>query len=119
METVIITKNEKVSAKMVCRIKETYITDKLFTLKDMDIILHFFEYNDVDMVFLDIEDELTNWQEMWEKISYIDKKIKIVLLCVDNNYAVKAYEMGVFDYIIKPIRFKRLMELFYKLKYAG
>lgn len=61
------------------------------------------------MILLDADDDTTDWQYLIQKIREINKQIKVVLLSNYANQAVRAYEEGVFDFLIRPVK-KRQME---------
>lgn len=39
---------------------------------------------------------------------------EVIIICQDGNYALKAYELGAVDYIIKPFGWTRFSKAFYK-----
>ena len=112
MDIVIIVNDAKISSTINSITKETVLCK---SIKSENIIF-FLEYNKADIVFIDVENEKTNWQLLCEQVFYIDSRIKIVLLCNGNEYALEAFEIGVFDYIIKPIDQKQLERVLKKWK---
>ncbi len=64
--------------------------------------------HNVDMVMLDADDNAVGWQCLAEKFKKINKQIKVVLLSCNKDDAVRAYEAGVFDYLLKPVKKKQL-----------
>jgi len=71
-------------------------------------VREYFARYDVDMVLLDADDEAVGWQYLADKIWEADKRTKVVLLSCNKEDAVKAYEAGVFDYLLKPVKKKQL-----------
>lgn len=63
---------------------------------------------DVDMIILDADDDIVGWQYLTEKFRNINRQAKIVLLSCNIDGAVRAYESGVFDYLLKPVKKKQL-----------
>ena len=69
--------------------------------------------HDVDMMLLDADDDAVGWQYLAGVFATISKKTKIVLLSWNQDDAVRAYEAGVFDYLLKPVKknqMERVME---------
>ncbi|MBC5635354.1 response regulator [Ornithinibacillus sp. BX22] len=61
-----------------------------------------------DVVFLDIEMPGMNGLELAGKIQEINHHIEIVFVTGYNEYAIEAFELFAFDYILKPILGNRL-----------
>jgi two-component system, LytTR family, response regulator len=69
--------------------------------------LEYLKSNDVDLMFLDIEMEgLTGIQ----LLNVLKEKPKIVLTTAYDQYAIKAFDLDVSDYLLKPISFERFMQ---------
>lgn len=61
----------------------------------------------VDLIFLDIQmEELTGIQMM----EALQIKPKVILTTAYDEYALKAYELDVCDYLLKPISFQRFLQ---------
>jgi putative two-component system response regulator len=60
----------------------------------------------VDLVLTDINMPIMDGLELLEKIRFLDKETPVVLMTAyaDLDVAVKAIQMGAFDFIIKPYR---------------
>ncbi len=71
---------------------------------------HFLEkYNsDFDLLFIDIELPDLNGMDAMHKLRLIDEKVMIIFVTNLAQYAVNGYEVGAFDFIIKPITFYNL-----------
>jgi two-component system LytT family response regulator len=67
-----------------------------------------------DLVFLDIEMPVLNGFEMLAKIK--EHPPKIVFTTAYDQYAIKAFEEGSIDYLLKPIEIDRLDKTVTKLK---
>ncbi|MBI2418487.1 MAG: response regulator transcription factor [Ignavibacteriales bacterium] len=59
----------------------------------------------IDVVLLDIEMPEKSGLQMLEELDY---KPAIILVTAKEQYAVKAYELDVVDYLVKPITYPRL-----------
>ncbi len=63
---------------------------------------------DADMIFMDADDDITDWQYLVQQFREINSRMKIVLLSSNADQSVRAYEAGVFDYLIKPVKKKQM-----------
>lgn len=61
-----------------------------------------------ETVFLDMEMPDMQGLKLAEEISEINPKIEIIFLTGHREFAVEAFELGVKDYLIKPLSFDRL-----------
>ena len=69
--------------------------------------LSFLRNNKVDLIFLDIQmDEFTGIQF----IESLKEHPYIILTTAFDEYALKAYELDVIDYLLKPIPFERFVK---------
>jgi len=67
-----------------------------------------------DLIFLDIEMPILNGFEMLAKLS--DHQPKVVFTTAYDQYAIKAFDEGSIDYLLKPIELERLDKTIHKLK---
>jgi two-component system, LytTR family, response regulator len=73
--------------------------------------LNFLEKNELDLVFVDIEMPIINGLELIETIQ-AKRGIKIpkfILTTGYDAYALKSYQFGVIDYLMKPVTFKNIV----------
>jgi two-component system LytT family response regulator len=71
--------------------------------------LHFLEKEKIDCVFLDIEmPQLTGLEFVEALKAKLGNAIpKIILVTGYSQYALSGFDHGVFDYLVKPVSFKR------------
>lgn len=69
--------------------------------------LQFIQNNKVDLVFLDIQMEELTGIQMLEAITH---KPYIIITSAYAEYALKGYELNVFDYLLKPFGFERFLQ---------
>lgn len=68
---------------------------------------HFLKHHDIDLIFLDIQmDELSGI----EFLKRLEKKPYTILTTAFSNYTLKAFELDVVDYLLKPIRYERFRQ---------
>lgn len=79
-------------------------------------VCDFVSAHDVDIVLLDIRMPKMSGLEVCQKIAEISPKTKIIILSGYNEfeYAKKALEYGVIDYILKPVQQEELQKSLYK-----
>jgi two-component system LytT family response regulator len=68
------------------------------------LALDFIRNNDVQLVFLDIEMDIMNGIEMLEKII---ARPQIIFTTAFSEYAPKAFDLAVTDFLLKPYTFDR------------
>ncbi|OFI05552.1 transcriptional regulatory protein YpdB [Clostridium acetireducens DSM 10703] len=71
--------------------------------------LDYLQKNSVDIVFLDISMPKINGMEFGKIINNFDKKPKIVFITAYKEYAIEAFEVHAFDYILKPYSQDRIL----------
>lgn len=61
-----------------------------------------------DIVFMDIEMPMMNGMEAAKKLREIDTKVMIYFITNMAQYAIKGYEVGAMDFIVKPVTYPQL-----------
>lgn len=69
--------------------------------------MSFLQSNKVDLMFLDIEMEGFTGLQL---INTLQHPPKIILTTAYDQYALKAFDLNVSDYLLKPISFERFMK---------
>ena len=65
-------------------------------------LLDCLKYNDVSLVFSNINMPVINGLDLIKYIKDIDENIEVAFITEDEKYALKAFEVGAFGYILKP-----------------
>ena len=65
-------------------------------------VLDYFSNNTADAVFLDIEMPVLDGLTVGEKLKTLPKPPKIIFSTGFDQFAVRAFELEAFDYILKP-----------------
>jgi two-component system LytT family response regulator len=78
--------------------------------------LSIIELHQPDLIFLDIEMPVLNGFEMLSKLNH---QPKVVFTTAYDQYAIKAFEEGSIDYLLKPIEIERLDKTINKLKQSN
>lgn len=69
--------------------------------------LDFMRVNQVDLIFLDIEMEGFSGIQL---VNSLKKTPLVIFTTAYENYAIKAFELGATDYLLKPFSFERFMQ---------
>ncbi|MEE4115868.1 MAG: LytTR family DNA-binding domain-containing protein [Marinilabiliaceae bacterium] len=64
----------------------------------------FFRYNKVDLLFLDVQ---MNEYSGLELLNRLESKPHVILTTAFGHYSLKAFDLEIDDYLLKPIRFDR------------
>lgn len=85
------------------------LIEVIFTSSDAnDAFIKLAKY-DIDILFLDIEMPLLNGFEILEKIGQYT--FQVVFTTAHENYALKAFKIHAFDYLIKPVESTQLEDV--------
>lgn len=71
---------------------------------------------EVDLLFLDIEMKGQNGMDTAKKIREFDSNIYIVFVTGYTEYVFDGYGVDALDYIIKPVKISRLMEVLHRVR---
>ncbi|MGL5088829.1 MAG: LytR/AlgR family response regulator transcription factor [Cetobacterium sp.] len=73
--------------------------------------LKFVEANNIDVVFLDINMPELDGMTLGKIIQKVNNKIKLVFISAYKDFAVDAFEIKAFDYILKPYSEYRIINV--------
>lgn len=105
----ILVDDEKPALKALAYLLKQYPYIKIIgTFTDVDEALMALEKETVHLLFLDIDMPKSNGIEAAKKILANNSKINIIFVTAYSSFAVEAFELNAFDYIMKPIDPKRL-----------
>ncbi|MET3545669.1 two-component system response regulator YesN [Paenibacillus favisporus] len=90
---------------------------RIFTAKDGEEALRIALDNRIDIIFTDIRMPNMDGLTMIEHLKKQSESIKIIILSVYGHfdYARQALKLGAFDYLLKPIETKDIVEMLHKL----
>lgn len=113
---VVVCDDEKTQVEVLSAFLRAYNTKfniKINEITDSRELIKKIKNIEIDIAFLDIEMEPYNGIEVGKRIRKIHKNTIIVYITGFKEYALNAFEIRAFDYIIKPItekNFRRLMK---------
>lgn len=82
---------------------------------DFDELIFHIHKEKIDILIVYIN---TNSDERLQNIQQImdhDPNIKVVLVSNSKNFAIRAFEIGVYDYILEPIKKERIIKTFNRI----
>lgn len=79
-------------------------------------VLKFIQENCIDVIFLDINIPLLDGMLLAKTINQFKKKPQIVFITAYKEYAVDAFELEAFDYVLKPYSEERILSMLKKLE---
>ncbi len=110
----LIVEDDRVSAKLIENyIGKTNFLKHLHTCYDAIDAANYLRKNKVDLIFLDVELPEMSGLDLAETLP---KETQVIFISAQANYAVKAFEIAVTDYIQKPISYKRFLDSIQKAK---
>ena len=81
-----------------------------FPIAERHLISH-----EVNLMLLDGDDDTTDWRYSAEHFREINPGLRIVLLSRSADQSVRAYDAGLFDYLLKPVKKKQLQRVLSKI----
>jgi DNA-binding LytR/AlgR family response regulator len=94
----------------------TLLTNYISRLKTLSVagnaynafeVMDFLGENDVDILFLDINMPDMSGLEMLKTLSHTPM---VILTTAYSEHSLEAFELGVMDYLLKPIKFERFLK---------
>lgn len=78
-------------------------------------VIKYIQNNYIDIIFLDINIPLLDGMVLAKTIKQFKKQPKIVFITAYKEYAVQAFELEAFDYVLKPYSQDRIVSTLQKL----
>ncbi|WP_456486076.1 diguanylate cyclase [Hydrogenimonas sp.] len=105
--------DKEIAEEMICILKMEIGIDHIFHATNGQEGLKLFRENDIDLIVADIMTPVMNGLEMSKKIKEIDPSVSIIIVSAfsEVSYLQKAIEVGVDNYILKPINIKSFLNI--------
>ncbi len=71
---------------------------------------------EIDLLFLDVEMEGQSGMETAQMIREFDSDLMIVFVTGHADYVFDGYRTGALDYLMKPVKTQKLMELLHRVR---
>jgi len=107
LSCIIIEDEPPAIAKLEGFVKKVPFLELLASFEDPLSGLQFIKTNKVDILFLDIQMEQLTGIQLLETLS---QKPYVIITSAYADYALKGYELHVFDYLLKPYSFERFLD---------
>jgi len=113
MHKILIVDDEKPAREFISNLVTSYFPDAAVTeAEHPKKALNYFQVEDFDMLFLDIQMPGMTGLELLEKIHRLGKQPFTVIISAHRefDYAVKGIELGVVQYITKPLHKQKIYD---------
>jgi len=90
--------------------------DEIYQAEDLSSGVALIKANKPQLVFLDIEMPNEQGIKIFDYFEKDEIEFELVFATAYNDYALKAFEMNAIDYLLKPIRPKRIIEVVEKVQ---
>ncbi len=101
----LIVENSKVQCEIIARMVQNH--DDLELAEKSGNAIHanrIIKNHKIDLILLDIEMPFIDGFDLLESF---DQKIQVIIISSNPNYALKAFDYGVTDFLLKPLDFDR------------
>ncbi len=113
MKCIIVDDEPLAREGMVLNVEEVEFLELIGTFENAIKANEFLQSNEVDLIFLDINMPGLSGLDFIRGLEY---QPSIILSTAYPQYALESYELGVVDYLTKPIRFERFLKAAKKAK---
>jgi len=104
----LVVENSKVQQTIICQLVQNHDDLHLTAICNNAIDANrIIKNHKIDLILLDIEMPHINGFDLLESL---DQKIPVIVITASANHALKAFDYGVTDYLLKPVKIDR----FYK-----
>ena len=115
LEAIIIDDEKHCSEGLYLQIKSLNLAISIKEkFNDPFLALEYLRSNEVDIVFLDIEMPHLNGFELLHKLPHLSSKV--VFTTAYDEFAIRAFKVSAFDYLLKPIQDEELVDVFQRIK---
>ena len=79
-------------------------------------VLNYIQENTLDAIFLDINIPKLDGMLLAKTIDKFEKRPKVIFITAYDDYAIEAFKLEIFDYILKPYSDERIISMLNRLK---
>lgn len=114
---VIIVDDEYPARKELRYFIEKYTDMKIMAEFDNGLdVLNYIQENTLDAIFLDINIPKLDGMLLAKTIDKFEKRPKIIFITAYDDYAIEAFNLEIFDYILKPYSDERIISMLNRLE---
>ncbi|MBV8048190.1 MAG: response regulator transcription factor [Paludibacterium sp.] len=92
--------------------------DVVATVDDGLAALEFLQREEIDVIFLDINIPSINGMLLAKSLAKQSSPPRIVFVTAYKEFAAEAFELEVFDYILKPYNEQRILNVLHKIEHS-
>lgn len=113
----IIVDDEIPAIQELCYFIKNFSSIKILNEFDDSIkALEYIQNNPIDVIFLDINMPKLDGLTLSRVINTLKQKPLLVFISAHKEYAIEAFEVAAFDYILKPYSEERIVETLHRLE---
>jgi len=76
----------------------------------------YLRHHAIDLILFDADDNEIGWIIPYKRMKAFHPNVKVALMSSSRDAAVKAYETGVWDYLLKPVKESQLKRIIAKCR---
>lgn len=112
MANVVIAASDRHLASELKELMDNYHQSDLLVVCQSDAeVLNLIKEQSIDLLFVDINLPREMGLSLVHKVKEITRDLWIVLMAEDEGLAATAYEIGVSDFLLKPMRRERVLKI--------
>ncbi|MNH78922.1 HTH-type transcriptional regulator YesS [compost metagenome] len=119
MQNILVVDDEAIQRRVLAKIiRQARPNCKVLEVKNGQEALGVIQSDDIDIVFTDIKMPTLSGLEMIEKMNASSLDIKVIILSGYRyfEFAQKALQLGVFDYLVKPVKEESIFQILDKVE---
>lgn len=113
---ILIVDDEELARKRLLRMLGTLEHTDIVTAKDADEAIELFKKDKFNLVFLDINMSGMSGLEVGYELKYLNPNVSIIFQTAYEEHALKAFDIGAIDYLVKPYSIEQLKNSLQRLK---
>jgi two-component system LytT family response regulator len=113
---ILVVDDEELARKRLLRMLRTLEYTNVVEAKDADEALELFKNDNFDIVFLDINMPQVSGLEVGYEFKYINPNVSIIFQTAYEEHALKAFDIGAVDYLIKPFSIEQVKNSLERVK---
>ena len=107
---ILIVDDEDLARARLKRMLGTLQIKKIDEASNADEAIEIVKKSKYDVVFLDINMPQVSGLELGYELKYLDENIKIIFQTAYEEHALKAFDIGAIDYLVKPYSLEQVKE---------